>query len=74
MTEKPVVRDPTHAGSWYTSKGADLDKQLSGWLDAVQPPVNVIGAQSEGQQFEQLPVAGARVIIGPCVMFTSSEK
>ena len=74
MAEKPVVRDPTHAGSWYTSKGSELDQQLSGWLGAVRPPVNCIGPQSEGQNLEQLPVPGARVIIGPYVMFTSSSK
>lgn len=74
MAEKPVVRDPTHAGSWYTSKGSELDKQLSGWLGAVRPPVNCIVPQSQGEHLEQLPVPGARVIIGPYVMFESCEK
>ena len=30
-------RRPTHAGSWYTDDGAELERQLSGWLAAVPP-------------------------------------
>jgi hypothetical protein len=74
MAEKPVIRDPTHAGSWYTSKGSDLDRQLSGWLDVVQPPVSCVGPQSDGQNLEQLPVPGARVIIGPYVIIGFYEE
>jgi hypothetical protein len=74
MADKPVVREPTHAPTWYTSKGSDLDRQLSGWLDAVQPPVSCIGPQSGAQNLEQLPVPGARVIIGPYVMIRYYEE
>ncbi|XP_052769444.1 protein MEMO1-like [Mya arenaria] len=28
------VRKASHSGSWYTDDGADLNRQLSGWLDA----------------------------------------
>jgi len=31
------VRRPSHADSWYTANSKDLDRELSGWLDAVTP-------------------------------------
>ncbi|KAK3678661.1 hypothetical protein LTR37_021461 [Vermiconidia calcicola] len=65
MAEKQVIRDPSHAGSWYTSSKSQLNSQLQGWLDAVQPPVRCIGPQSEGQTVDKLPVPGARMIIAP---------
>lgn len=60
-----IVRDPSHAGSWYSSSKSQLSSQLDGWLDAVQPPVTCIGPQSEGETVSEMPVKGARVIIAP---------
>jgi hypothetical protein len=65
MSSKQIVRDPSHAGSWYTSSKSQLNSQLDGWLDAVETPITCIGPHTEGQQVDQLPVSGARIIIGP---------
>ncbi|QIW97505.1 hypothetical protein AMS68_003023 [Peltaster fructicola] len=65
MSANDRVREATHAGSWYTADGSELSKQLDGWLAAVQTPVELIGPLSKGQSVDTLPVAGARVIIGP---------
>ena len=68
MAEKQVIREASHAGSWYTSSASQLSSQLEGWLAAVKPPVKCIGPQSEGQMFPGLPVPGARMIIAPYVI------
>jgi hypothetical protein len=65
MSSKQIVRNPSHAGSWYTSSKSQLNSQLDGWLDDVKTPVTCIGPQTEGQQVQELPVPGARIIIGP---------
>lgn len=65
MADRQIVRDPSHAGSWYTSAKAQLSSQLDGWLDAVEAPVQCIGPHSEGQTVSQLPAPGARVVIAP---------
>lgn len=65
MSRERIVREATHAGSWYTANGKQLSRQLDGWLDAVDTPLECIGPLSQGQTIEELPVAGARVIIGP---------
>ncbi|KAH9822885.1 hypothetical protein Tdes44962_MAKER00713 [Teratosphaeria destructans] len=62
---RQVVRDPSHAGSWYTSNGAQLSSQLEGWLEAVKKPLTCIGPRSEGENLAALPVPGARVVIAP---------
>ncbi|KAF2771053.1 UPF0103-domain-containing protein [Teratosphaeria nubilosa] len=62
---KQVVRHPSHAGSWYTSNGSQLNSQLEGWLGAVKTPLTCIGPRSEGESLGALPVPGARVIIAP---------
>lgn len=69
MTDKSIVRDASHAGSWYTSSKAQLDAQLDGWLEAVQAPVQCIGPHTEGTTANRLPMPGARVIIAPYVIF-----
>jgi len=33
-------REATHAGSWYSDNGAELDRQLEGWLGAVTPSLS----------------------------------
>ncbi|KAF9343475.1 hypothetical protein BGX26_005672, partial [Mortierella sp. AD094] len=50
------VRTATHAGSWYSSNGQELDRQLAGWLTKAG------GASSDG---EPLPIDGLRAIIAP---------
>lgn len=65
MSAKQIIRDPSHAGSWYTSSRSQLDSQLESWLDNVNTSITCIGPQSEGQTVDQLPVPGARIIIGP---------
>ncbi|XP_055338247.1 protein MEMO1-like [Paramacrobiotus metropolitanus] len=63
-----AVRKATHAGSWYLSDGAKLDRQLSGWLKAAD--------ESEPRR------ASARAIIaphagyaysGPCAAFAYNQ-
>ncbi|KAJ1664062.1 hypothetical protein IW140_004362 [Coemansia sp. RSA 1813] len=56
------VRQATHAGSWYTADGAQLDHELQSWLDDVPDSVREI--EPEGTHC-QAPVPGARAIIGP---------
>ena len=65
MAEKQIIRDASHAGSWYTSSKTQLNAQLDSWLDAVKAPLECIGPQSAGQTITDMPVPGARVIIGP---------
>lgn len=62
-----MIREASHAGSWYSDSKTKLNSQLDGWLDAVHPPVACIGPQSEGQTQSDLPVPGARMIIAPYV-------
>lgn len=62
---KTIVREASHAGSWYSSNGRELSTKLDGWLNAVSLPVKFIRAESNGESAFQLPVPGARVIIAP---------
>jgi len=48
------TRRATHANSWYSGSQSRLDKQLKGWLDAVQ----TTGEFSP-------PIKGCKAIIGP---------
>ena len=65
MSDKQLVREASHAGSWYSSSKRQLDSQLQEWLDDVKTPIECIGPQSEGQAVTALPVPSARIIIGP---------
>ncbi len=65
MAGRDIVRDASHAGSWYTDSKLQLSSQLDGWLAAVNPPVNLIAPGSEGQTVSELPVPNARMIIAP---------
>ena len=67
MSSGQVIREASHAGSWYTDSKSQLNSQLDGWLHAVKPPVTCIGPQSEGQTAGEVPVPGARMIIAPYV-------
>lgn len=68
MTDKQIIREASHAGSWYTSSKSQLNSQLQEWLDNVKTPVECIGPHSEGQPLPELPVPSARMIIGPYVI------
>ncbi|KAJ2800432.1 hypothetical protein H4R20_004066 [Coemansia guatemalensis] len=57
-----VVRSATHAGSWYSDSGKELDQELQGWLDDV--PKEVAEVEPAGESCK-VPVKGARAIIGP---------
>nr|POE77517.1 protein memo1 [Quercus suber] len=67
MSKHQVVREASHAGSWYSASGSQLDSQLQGWLAAVKAPVQCIGPESNGQTLSELPGPGARLIIAPYV-------
>lgn len=56
MVERSLVREASHAGSWYTSNAQQLTKQIDQWLAAVDKK-----AISDGE----LPLPGARAIISP---------
>lgn len=71
MSSGQVIREASHAGSWYTDSKPQLNSQLDGWLEAVKPPVECIGPQSEGQSVEEVPIPGARMIIAPYVDWNS---
>ncbi|EPQ60778.1 UPF0103-domain-containing protein, partial [Gloeophyllum trabeum ATCC 11539] len=49
-------RRATHAGSWYTDDGNELDQELSEWLEAVRP--------AEDEHFSP-PIKGCKAIIAP---------
>lgn len=52
-----AVREPDHAGSWYSANGPQLTQQLDTWLS--KPP-------------SELPLPGARVVISPHAGFAYS--
>ena len=51
-----TVRKASHAGSWYTSDGPSLAKQLGAWLAQVDGEISGVG---------RIPQTGARIIIAP---------
>lgn len=57
-----AVRDPSHAGSWYSDNPRTLQRNLDQWLDQVPDQIEGIGS---------LPVPGARVVIAPYVLSES---
>lgn len=65
-----LTRAATHAGSWYTSDGRALDKQLGGWLAEVDggelPAPADVAREGEAEMMPtELPVRGARAVIAP---------
>jgi MEMO1 family protein len=52
-----AVREPDHAGSWYSANGPELTQQLDTWLS--KPPA-------------ELPLPGSRVVISPHAGFAYS--
>lgn len=56
-------REASHAGSWYSDDGPTLSRQLDRYLDQVPDEIEGVG---------QLPIPGARIIIGPYVIIPSS--
>lgn len=63
--QQAVVRNASHAGSWYSSRQSELSSQLDGWLNAVPPSIKCIGPESSGQTVDTIPQPNARVIIAP---------
>lgn len=47
------VRAASHAGSWYTGDGRQLDRELSGWIQKVEPTD------------ETFPISKCKAIIAP---------
>lgn len=74
MSSSQIVREATHAGSWYTDSKSQLNKQLEGWLGAVQSPLSCIGPHSSGETLDTLPPPGARVIIAPYVISRKQDR
>ncbi|KAJ2864448.1 hypothetical protein GGH94_002900 [Coemansia aciculifera] len=58
-----TVRKASHAGSWYTDDGEQLDSELESWLGAV--PATVDTLVTEEVEPAPLPMSGVRAIIGP---------
>ncbi|KAG0645685.1 Mediator of 2-driven cell motility 1 [Hyphodiscus hymeniophilus] len=56
------TRSASHAGSWYTSNPWKLSQELDEYLARVPPSIDDL----------QLPIPGARVIIGPHAGYTYS--
>jgi hypothetical protein len=74
MSEKQIIRDCSHAGSWYSDSKSRLNSELDGWLAAVDTPVTCIGPRSDGEELQELPVPGARMIIAPWVSSYSANS
>jgi MEMO1 family protein len=62
-----AIRRASHAGSWYTSDGRQLSRQLDQWLDAVPSRTKGITELSSIDTAPELtiPSTGARAIIAP---------
>ena len=72
----PTVRRATHAGSWYSSHGKELARELSGWLAEAQEetgPARAIIAPHAGfsysgptaaSAYKHVKPAGVRVSVG----------
>ncbi|KAI0335318.1 UPF0103-domain-containing protein [Cubamyces sp. BRFM 1775] len=58
-------RQASHADSWYTGDAARLDRELSGWLDAVNP--------SPEEDYSP-PVVGTKAIIAPHAGYSYSGR
>ncbi|PWY99392.1 UPF0103-domain-containing protein [Testicularia cyperi] len=67
----PVIREASHAGSWYTADGSELSTSLSGWLkkvDATALPLPLSACNTDASSSSDalnLPIKGCRAIIGP---------
>ncbi|TFK41113.1 MEMO1 family [Crucibulum laeve] len=48
-----IVRNASHAGSWYSDDGSELNNELSAWLDSVNP---------SGDAY---PIKGCKAVIAP---------
>ncbi|KAF2834281.1 UPF0103-domain-containing protein [Patellaria atrata CBS 101060] len=59
------TRAASHAGSWYTDNGSQLDVQLDHWLQQVPAKAKGIGADSSKEPEFDIPPSGARAIIAP---------
>ncbi|ORY03602.1 UPF0103-domain-containing protein [Basidiobolus meristosporus CBS 931.73] len=58
-------RKATHANSWYTGHGGQLDKELTTWLGRVP---------EESPEGVKVPVKGARAVIAPHAGYTYSGQ
>ncbi|PWN52338.1 UPF0103-domain-containing protein [Violaceomyces palustris] len=68
----PIIRQASHAGSWYTDNGTKLDRSLSSWLERVDPskfplPDSVTHHEANSSKSRQvsLPIRGCKGVIGP---------
>ncbi|KAF2254476.1 UPF0103-domain-containing protein [Trematosphaeria pertusa] len=61
----PTVRQPTHAGSWYTDDEAVLSRELDRWLSQVPSSTTPIGTESSQGGAVSIPTPNARAIIAP---------
>ncbi|KAJ4286438.1 hypothetical protein N0V90_013138 [Kalmusia sp. IMI 367209] len=61
----PIVRQASHAGSWYIDDGATLSQQLDKWLSEVPSSTTPIGTTSSKQGDVIIPTQNARAIIAP---------
>ncbi|KAG6336955.1 hypothetical protein ID866_2149 [Astraeus odoratus] len=59
------TRRATHAGSWYTGDGHRLEKELTEWLESVDP--------TDEQGFKP-PIAGCKAIIAPHAGYSYSGR
>ena len=66
-------RSASHAGSWYSADPERLSLELDRWIDQVRSPASYVGPISTTEAPVELPAAGARVIIAPCVKFNSKK-
>lgn len=65
LTTVMSSREASHAGSWYSDDGPTLSRQLDRYLDQVPNEIEGLG---------QLPVPGARIIIGPYATILTSSR
>uniref|UniRef100_A0A2K5SFW6 Protein MEMO1 n=1 Tax=Cebus imitator TaxID=2715852 RepID=A0A2K5SFW6_CEBIM len=75
MSNRVVCREASHAGSWYTASGPQLNAQLEGWLSQVQStkrPARAIIAPHAGYTYCGSCAAHAYKQVDPSITFCRS--
>uniref|UniRef100_A0A8D2GA21 Protein MEMO1 n=1 Tax=Theropithecus gelada TaxID=9565 RepID=A0A8D2GA21_THEGE len=75
MSNRVVCREASHAGSWYTASGPQLNAQLEGWLSQVQStkrPARAIIAPHAGYTYCGSCAAHAYKQVDPSITFSTS--
>ncbi|PNI41260.1 MEMO1 isoform 8 [Pan troglodytes] len=75
MSNRVVCREASHAGSWYTASGPQLNAQLEGWLSQVQStkrPARAIIAPHAGYTYCGSCAAHAYKQVDPSITFSRS--